>query len=244
MTSETLHANAGRSAPDTAAKVHKTKTAPNGRMFQSRLIGGLFLAGFLTYGVGLGLVTSVTGAPDFLATLPAHQTTLMLGALLMLLNTGVDVGKAVLFFSVIERHGKRTALAYLATMIVEVVLLDLGVFALLSLVPLAQHAAGTPWADATSSLAIAANATAYQVAEMTLAVGCIFLCALLYRTRLIPRFLSIAGLIGYPILLAGTIVELFGLHIGTMLSIPGMFFELVLPFWLFIKGFEPAAFGD
>jgi hypothetical protein len=79
---------------------------------------------------------------------------------------------------------------------------------------------------------------------MTLAIGCIFLCALLYRTRLIPRFLSIAGLIGYPILMAGTIAELFGLHIGTMLTIPGMFFELVLPFWLFIKGFEPAAYGD
>jgi hypothetical protein len=244
MTSDTLHPNTGRPAPVNAAKVHKTKAAPNARMFHSRLLGGLFLAGYLTYGVGFGLVTSVTNTPDLLAALPAHQITLMLGAFLMLLNTGVDIGKAVLFFPVIERHGKRTALVYLATMIVEVVLLDIGVFALLSLVPLAQHAAGTPWADATSSLAITANATAYQVAEMTLAIGCIFLCALLYRTRLIPRFLSIAGLIGYPILMAGTIAELFGLHIGTMLTIPGMFFELVLPFWLFIKGFEPAAYGD
>src|SRR5258708_7738217 len=28
-----------------------------------------------------------------------------------------------------------------------------------------------------------------------------------------------------------------------MLTIPGMFFELVLPFWLCIKGFQPEAYG-
>lgn len=36
--------------------------------------------------------------------------------------------------------------------------------------------------------------------------------------------------------------ELFGVHIGFMLTIPGMFFEIVLPFWLFTKGFQPQAY--
>ena len=61
----------------------------------SRLIGALFLAGFVVYGVGFSLVTSVIGKPDFLSTISAHQTTLVLGAFLMLLNTVVDVGKGV-----------------------------------------------------------------------------------------------------------------------------------------------------
>jgi hypothetical protein len=96
----------------------------------SRVIGALFLAGFLTYGVGLSLVSSLVGAPGFLATIAAHQTTLVLGAFLMLLNTPVDIAKAVLFFPILENHGKRTALAYLATMIVEVAFLSVGVFCL------------------------------------------------------------------------------------------------------------------
>src|SRR5438309_11640948 len=84
------------------------------RMTYSRLIGALFLLGFLFYGVGAALVTSVTGAPDFLATISAHQTTLVIGAFLMLLNTTVvEVGKGVLFFPILENHGKRSALAYL-----------------------------------------------------------------------------------------------------------------------------------
>src|SRR5882724_11182685 len=97
------------------------------RMTYSRLIGALFLVGFLFYGVGAALVTSVTGAPDFVSTISAHQTTLVIGAFLMLLNTVVDVGKGVLFFPILENHGKRSALAYLALIVVQVVMLDVGV---------------------------------------------------------------------------------------------------------------------
>ena len=122
--------------------------SPGSRMTYSRLIGALFLLGFLFYGVGAALVTSVTGAPDFLATISAHQTTLVIGAFLMLLNTVLDVGKGVLFFPILETHGKRRALAYLGFIIVQVVLLDIGVLALLLLVPLGQQALATGQASA------------------------------------------------------------------------------------------------
>jgi hypothetical protein len=210
-------------------------------MTYSRLIGALFLLGFLSYGIGSGLATSLVGSSTFLSTIAAHQTILVLGAFLMLLNTGVDVGKGVLLFPILEQHSKRTALAYLSTMIVEVILLDVGVLALLLIVPLAKHA-GDAGAQTLGSLLIQANATAYQTAEMSLGVGCVFLCVLLFRTRLIPRWLAMSGLIGYPVLMAGTIAEIFGIHIGLYLTIPGFFFELVLPFWLFFKGFQPEAY--
>jgi hypothetical protein len=221
--------------------------SPGSRMTYSRVIGALFLAGFVVYIAGGVLVSSVTGTPDFLSTISTHQTTLVLGAFLMFLNTVVDVGKAVLFFPILEKHGKRTALAYLATMIVEVVLLDVGVLALLMIVPLGQQAAdagqaNAPWAQALGSLAIQTNTMAYQIAEMSLGFGCLFLCSQLFRTRLIPRFLAVVGFIGYASLMAGAIAEIFGLHIGLMLSVPGMFFELGLPGWLFVKGFQPVAY--
>jgi hypothetical protein len=211
------------------------------RMTHSRIIGSLFLLGFLVYGVGSGLVTSLVGGSHFLSTIAASQTILVIGAFMMLMNTGVDVGKGVLFFPILDQHSKRTALAYLATMIVEVVLLDVGVLALLLIIPLAGHA-GEAGAQTLGSILVQSNATAYQMAEMTLGVGAVFLCLLLYRTRLIPRWLAVSGLIGYPILAAGAIAEIFGIHIGLYLTIPGFFFELVLPFWLFFKGFQPEAY--
>jgi hypothetical protein len=51
-------------------------------------------------------------------------------------------------------------------------------------------------------------------------------------------------LVGYAILMAGTIAEIFGIHIGVMLSIPGGLFEVGLGFWLIIKGFQPEAYGQ
>ena len=217
-------------------------------MRYSRLIGALFLVGFLFYGVGAALVTSVTGAPDFVSTISAHQTTLVIGAFLMLLNTVVDVGKGVLFFPILETHGKRSALAYLGFIIVQVVFLDIGVLALLLIVPLGQQAgdagqASAAWAQGVGSLLIQWNTMAYSIGEATLGVGGLFLCSLLFRTRLIPRFLAVGGLIGYVSLMVGMIAEIFGIHIGLMLSVPGIFFEVGLPVWLFIKGFQPEVYS-
>lgn len=220
------------------------------RMFYSRWIGALFLLGFLFYGVGFGaLVTPLVSAPNFLSTISAHQTVLVIGALLMLLNTAVDVGKAVLFFPILEPHGKRTALTYLATMIIEVAFLSVGVIGILMVVTLGQASVGAGAVGAGStkilgSLALQWNTMAYQIGEMTLGFGATFLCWLLYRTRLIPRLLAGLGVIGYVLLMAGAIVELFGIHIGVMLSVPGLIFEVGLGLWLLIKGFNPEAYGE
>jgi Domain of unknown function (DUF4386) len=217
-------------------------------MINSRLIGLLFLAGFAAYGTGFGMVTSVIGAPDFLVTLSAHQGTLILGAFLMMLNTFVDVGKGVLFFPIVEKYGKRTALTYLVALSVQVVFLDIGALCLLMLVPLGQYAldaGGTSveWATALGSLLTQANTMAYHVGQATLAVGAAFLCLLLFQTRLLPRSLSALGLIGYVLHAAGSIAEIFGFPISLYALIPGGLFEVVVAFWLIFKGFQPEAYA-
>jgi hypothetical protein len=237
----TTNGNAPPASRTPSGDALKASALAGSRMTYSRVIGALFLLGFLCYGIGSGIATSLVGASNFLSTIGASQTLLITGGFLMFLNTGVDVGKAVLFFPILEKHSKRTALAYLATMIVEVVLLSVGVLALLLIVPLAKHA-GEAGAQTLGSILVQTNFTAYQMGEMTLGVGATFLCLLLFRSRLIPRWLAISGLIGYPFLAAGTIAEIFGIHIGLYLTIPGFFFELAFPVWLIFKGFQPAAY--
>ena len=212
------------------------------RMKYSRLIGALYLLGFVVYGGGFALVSSVTHTPDFLSTMSAHQTTVALGAFLMLMTLMTDVWRAVLFFPILENHGKRTALTYLAAQIISVIFMDIGVLCLLMLIPLGQYG-GEGWAKGLASLLTQSNTMAYQIGEMSLAVGSGFLWLLGFRIKLIPRWFSVWGMIGYAIFLSGTIAEIFGIHIGLMLSIPGGLFEVVLPFWLFIKGFEPEAYS-
>src|ERR1700682_2775845 len=121
----TIRAVSGISVPVTgrtngSADRGTRNNSPGLRMTYSRSIGALFLVGFLFYGVGAALVTSVTGDPDFLATISAHHTTLLAGTYFMLLKTFCDVVKEVIFFPILENHGKRRALAYLAFIIVQV----------------------------------------------------------------------------------------------------------------------------
>jgi hypothetical protein len=219
------------------------------RTTYARLIGALFLIGFLTYGVGFTLVNSVITVPDFVANIPAVQTTLLIGAFLMLLNTVVDVGKGVLFFPILENHGRRTALVYLAAIVVQVVFLDLGVIFLLMLVPLATIAAeagasSAAWAPGLGSLLTESNTIAYNVGQATLSFGGVFLCLLLFRTRLIPQILAGLGVVGYVLHAAGSVSEIFGLPLSLFLLIPGAIFEIGIALWLIIKGFRPAAVAE
>jgi len=73
------------------------------------------------------------------------------------------------------------------------------------------------------------------------AAGLVLSSALL-TSRIVPRNLSILGLIGYPVFLLGSILAMFHMidvtHGAGMLAlVPGGLFELILPIWLFTKGF-------
>ena len=128
------------------------------------------------------------------------------------------------------------------------VLLTLGALCLLMLVPLGQSAvdagqASVDWAKALGALLVQSNTMAYQISQMSLGLGALFLCSLLFRTRLIPRWLAGWGVIGYALHVAGAIAEIFGIPISLILLIPGGLFELALAFWLLIKGFQPEAYA-
>jgi hypothetical protein len=217
-------------------------------MLHSRIIGALYLAGFLAYGTGFALVTSVVGVPNFLATIAAHQTTLALGAVLMLLTIITDVWRAVVFFPILGERGRATALTYFGAQITSVVMFFVGVLGLLLIVPLGQHgvdAAGgnVDWAFGLSTLLVQSNEIAYQMAQLALAFGSLSLWVFGFRVGLIPRVFAGWAVVGYLFLLAGSIAELFGVRIGMMMLIPGGLFEIALPFGLFFKGFSAKAYG-
>ena len=73
------------------------------------------------------------------------------------------------------------------------------------------------------------------------AAGLVLSSALL-TSRIVPKNLSMLGVVGYPIFLGGSILAMFNLidvtHGAGMLALVlGGLFELILPIWLFTKGF-------
>src|SRR3954447_10914936 len=187
----------------------------------ARIVGILFLAGFLTYGVGNLIATGIVDSDD-----RSDSTALFVtGIALMLLNSAFVIGIGVLMFPILRPHNKAIAAGYLGTRIFEGVVLAIGVVSLIVL--------------ADSAAALHANSVCYNIGEAGLAIGSLFFCALLFRTGLVPRFLAVWGFIGYACFAGGNLLELFGVAGAALVSsVPGGLFELTFGIWLIAKGFR------
>jgi hypothetical protein len=117
----------------------------------------------------------------------------------------------------------------------ESVLLALGGLAALVVLTAGQEPGLRP-----SLMLGSGSKAAYQFAMIALGLGSLPVCALLYRSRLIPRWLAVLGLVGYASLLAGSVLELYGLNLRLLHNLPGGLFELILPLWLLVRGFNHA----
>jgi hypothetical protein len=89
--------------------------------------------------------------------------------------------------------------------------------------------------------------TTYQMAMTILGIGSTLLCWVLLRARLIPAWIAALGIVGYVLLLASAVLDLLGVvdtmnGAGALMYIPGGLFELlILPTWLWVRGFRALA---
>jgi hypothetical protein len=190
----------------------------------ARIVGALFLAGFLAYGVGSLMAMGIVRSEDRSGSAALFVT----GIVLMLLNSAFVIGIGALMLPILRVHNRAVAAGYLGTRIFEGLGLAVGVVSLVVV-------------DG-SEAAIDANSVFYNVAEAGLGVGSLFFCALLFRTGLVPRLLAVWGFIGYACFTAGTLLELFGVAgAGLVGAMPGGLFELTFGTWLIARGFASTA---
>jgi hypothetical protein len=200
----------------------------------ARLAGILFLVPLLAYGTGSVLIADLTGQPDLPAAVQASSASFITGALLLFLNSFTVAAIGIVLFPVLGRYGPAKAVAYLVTRLSEALILVVGLVFLLLLLPVNGDSVDAGIAE----LLVRGNYYAYQLAMIALGTGSVFFCLLLYRARLIPRWAAAWGMAGYAFLAIGAVLELFGLPVGVLLSLPGGLFELFLGLLLIVKGFS------
>jgi hypothetical protein len=230
----------------TATAPPRTSTDPTRRT--ALVAGALYLVTFITsIPAALIFLPPVLDDPAYVLG-PGADTSVVWGCLLDVLNALACVGTAVALFPVVKRWGEALALGFVTTRLFEAAVIMIGVVCLLAVVTLRQNLAGTP--DA-AGLVITANALV-AVRDWTFVLGpsfvpvlnALLLGSLLYRSRLVPRIIPALGLVGAPLLLAGTVATLFG-HvepfspISSLAALPVALWELSLGIWLVVKGFTP-----
>ena len=209
-------------------------------------VGLLFLTATAAFIFAEAFTSRVLSQPNFLVAASSQTFALATAAVLLLAQFGV-VGIAVLLFPLLKRHGEALALGHVAFRITE-----LAATLVFLAVPLLSIELGAGLADGTVDRAASTTLGALLQAQHSVAILLIYLATaaagicmttLLFRSRLIPRWLAILGLITYPTLLMGTILDIFNVvnvthGIGLLALIPGAVFEFVLPVWLLVKGFR------
>ncbi len=212
----------------------------------ARIVGALILIATVTHRLGSRLLDSLHTAPDYLLQVSQNSTQVVIGAVVESIDAAAVAAIGILLFPILRKHNEAIALGYAGARLIECVLLLVAGISSLSLITLSQHYGQAGGADAASvqalgTLAVAHSELAFQIAMIALGLGSMPFCYLLYRSRLIPRALSVLGFIGYAALFAGGAVELFGLNLSMMHFVPGGLFELILPMWLIVKGFNASA---
>lgn len=240
----------------TAARPAATKNAGHRRLAETdpqllaRLTGALFL---LTYATSIPPVAAfyvpALNDPAFIMG-TGIDLGLSWGALLELLLIVANIGTAIVLFPILKRVSEVLALGFVAARIVESVFIAVGILSLLSLATLRVEAAG---ADAGALLVVGKALVVLHNWTFLLGPGTVvgvgnglILGYLMYKSRLIPRAMSVLGLIGGPALLAASAAILFGIiEPGStwqvIATVPEFFWELSLGIWLLVKGFNPGA---
>ena len=89
-----------------------------------------------------------------------------------------------------------------------------------------------------------AQLDAYNIAMITLGISGLILCYSFYKSKLVPRFLAVWGLVGYAVILGGSVLEVLGFNLLTIHAIPGGLWEVFIGVWLIVRGFNPSAFAS
>jgi hypothetical protein len=213
----------------------------------ARIIGVLFIISTVAGVLSLAAFGSILDEPVSLEKIASNRSQVLVGALLELICAGAFLGIAVVIFSTLKAYSERFAIGYVVARSFEALPFIIGIIGTISLVILSHDYVQTGLTDATYLPSL--GAFMILVHQVTNLVGSMILFSItalilnyaLLRSRVVPRFISIWGLIGAPMMLVAGVLGVFGLSftstISLVLTMPLALNEMVFAVWLIIKGF-------
>jgi len=175
----------------------------------------------------------------------ANDHAAIFGALLEITVALAGIGTAVVLYPLLKRQNETLALGLVAARVLEAATIFVGVAFVLAVVTLQQKGTGTD--VPTRQLLVALYDRIFVLGQGFIpAINDLLLGTLLYKSRLVPRSLSLIGIVGAFPLLAGYLATMFGLidrvsPLNGLSAVPVAVFEFSLGVYLVVKGFQSNA---
>jgi len=220
----------------------------------ARIVGALFITATVAGLLSVVFIGSILDAKDYLINVSAKENQVIIGALFELIMAFACAGIAIWLYPVLKKHNQALALGSVGFRIIEGVLYSVAVIVLLSLVTLSQEfvkagASEASYFQSLGTLLLAARDWAGVSGSLAFILGALMYYYIFYRSKLIPRWLSVWGLIGVPLWIAADLLLMFGFIESfstnmVLLNIPIAVNEMVLAVWLIVKGFNQSAIAS
>ena len=196
----------------------------------------------------LSIVPSVESA-DYLTEVSANQNQVLSGAFFQFALVPIYIGFALVLYPILSEFNKSLAIGFVSFRIIAGVFQIVGVISLSVVLLLSQEFLKSSDSDLiffqTSGeiLKLVRDLANHVGVMLATGLGNLMLFYILFKTKLIPRWLSGWGFVGNTLAMLASFLILFRLidvissqFIG--LTIPLVLQEIVLAIWLIVKGFN------
>ena len=202
---------------------------------ESIVAGVLFITATGATMVSQVIVAPILEGVHVTASLAGREAAFTFGVLLEIANALASAGIAIAFFPILWACVRGLAVAYAGLRTIEASTGIAAAVGLLMLFSAETAATGLVWHD-----------RAFLVVLLVFSTSTFVLYPTLYVFRLVPRVLSVWGLIGGLMLMVSVVLILFGtIEIGagtdTLLSLPIWINEMALALWLIFRGVDMSA---
>ena len=207
--------------------------------------GVLYLLTFVS--IPTGVLYAQIKDPNYIVG-PGPDTSVIVGSVLEIIVALAGIGTAVALYPVVKRQNEGVALGFVGSRVLEASTIFADVVCLLAIVTLRRAGVGTDALITGKTLVVLYSL--FRLGQNLMpAVNDLLLGSLLYQSRLVPRVLPLLGLIGAPLLLANSILTMFGVTgpvftISAIGVLPIALWEFSLGVWLTVKGFNPSAIAS
>jgi hypothetical protein len=221
----------------------------------ARIVGVLFISCTGAAIVSGAFLLPILEGPDYLAKVSANESQVMVGALFYFIMAAAGAGIAIPMYPILRKHNEALALGAVGFRIIEGAIFMVGVICVLALATLSQRfvQAGAPEASYFQTLGelLIAGYTVNQAVVpgvFAFSLGALMYYYIFYQSRLVPRWLSVWGLVGVTLGIVNGLYDMFGgvpnQTISMLLDLPIFAQEMVLAVWLIVKGFNPSAIAS
>lgn len=233
--------------------MNTTKARPQGTDRKTAaVVGVLLIVGTVPALLSLPLATNTVSAPDHLTAISTNEGQMIILTAVKFIMGIACAGIGLALYPILKKYREGLAFGAAGFRVIEGVLDVVGAVGYTALLALSQEfvKAGAPQSSYFQTADVLINAgnnwLGNAAALFSFGIGALMYYVVFYQFRLIPRWLSVWGLVGITLTILSALLVVFHLIPGfgaiqAILNLPILPQEMVLAVWLIARGINPSA---